>query len=100
MHYLLTYIYSADYLERRGSYRDVHIAKAWESQEKGELVLAGTAGDPIDSAVFVFDCDSVAPIEEFVKGDPYYANGLVKSYTIKPWNTVVGRDAKTPIRPA
>ena len=99
MHYLLTYDYTADYLERRGTYRNGHIAAAWQAQEKGELVLAGTAGDPLDSAVFVFDCDSAAPIEAFVKADPYYVNGLVGRYTIKPWNTVVGKDAKTPVRP-
>lgn len=99
MHYLLTYHYSADYLERRGAYRNAHIAKAWQAQATGELVLAGAAGDPLDSAVFVFDCDSAAPIEAFVQGDPYYTNGLVDSYTIKPWNTVVGKDAKTPIQP-
>lgn len=99
MHYLLTYDYTADYLERRGAYRNGHIAAAWQAQEKGELVLAGAAGDPLDSAVFVFDCDSAAPIEAFVKADPYYVNGLVGRYTIKPWNTVVGKDAKTPVRP-
>ena len=99
MHYLLTYEYTADYLERRGTSRNAHIAKAWQAQERGELLLAGAAGDPPDSAVFVFDCDSAAPIEAFVQGDPYYVNGLVARHVIKPWTTVVGKDAKTPIRP-
>ena len=99
MHHLLIYTYSADYLERRGAYRNDHIAKAWQLQARGQLVLAGAAGDPPDSAVFVFDCDSRDTIEAFVKGDPYYIHGLVEKYEIKPWTTVVGKDAKTPIRP-
>lgn len=45
MHYLLTYEYTADYLERRGTYRNAHIAKAWQAQERGELLLAGAAGE-------------------------------------------------------
>ncbi len=28
-----------------------------------------------------------------------YVNGLVARHVIKPWTTVVGKDAKTPIRP-
>lgn len=99
MHYLLTYTYTADYLERRGSYRNAHLAAAWQAQEQGLLLLAGAAGDPPDSAVFIFDCDGTAAIEAFVKSDPYYVNGLVGRYVIQPWTTVVGKDAKTPVRP-
>lgn len=100
MHYLLTYTYTADYLERRGSYRNAHLAAAWQAQEQGLLLLAGTVGDPPDSAVFVFDCESTEPIEAFVRQDPYFVHGLVAGHTIRPWNTVVGKDAKTPVRPA
>ena len=64
------------------------------------LLLAGTVGDPPDSAVFVFDCESTEPIEAFVRQDPYFVHGLVAGHTIRPWNTVVGKDAKTPVRPA
>ncbi|MDR2325669.1 MAG: YciI family protein [Acidovorax sp.] len=99
MHHLLTYHYTADYLERRGAYRNAHIAKAWQAQAQGLLVLAGAAGEPPDRAVYVFDAPSAAPIEAFVKDDPYYLNGLVARYEIQPWTTVVGKDAKTPIHP-
>ncbi len=99
MHYLLTYHYSSDYLERRGQFRNAHIAGAWAAQGRGELVLAGAAGDPPDSAVFVFDCADPRVIEAFVQADPYVQNGLVSSHTIVPWTTVVGDAAKTPVRP-
>mgnify|MGYP007059814087 CR=1 FL=1 len=35
MHYLLTYHYSADYLQRRGAFCNGHLAGAWASQGRG-----------------------------------------------------------------
>lgn len=99
MHYLLTYHYSADYLQRRGEFRASHLAAAWAAQARGELVLAGTTGDPADSAVFMFDCADPSLIEAYVQADAYVQNGLVLRHTIVPWNTVVGDAAKTPVRP-
>lgn len=99
MHYLLTYHYTDDYLEKRGQFRDAHLCHAWAAQQRGHVILAGAAGDPPDCAVLVFDCDSAAIIEQFVQADPYYLNGLVRSYRIQPWTTVVGDLAHTPIRP-
>lgn len=99
MHYLLTLHYTTDYLERRGAFRKQHLAQAWAAQERGQLLLAGAVGDPPDRGVFVFDCDNVAPMDAFVQADPYFQNGLVARYEIQPWNTVVGKDAKTPMRP-
>ena len=100
MHYLLTYHYSADYLQRRGEFRNAHLAAAWAAQGRGEMVLGGTVGDPPDSAVFVFDCADPGVIEAFVQADPYVQNGLVLRHTILPWTTVIGDAAKTPVRPA
>lgn len=100
MHYLLTYRYTDDYLTRRGEFRNAHLAAAWAAQGRGEMVLGGTAGDPPDSAVFVFDCDSPSVIEDFVQADPYVINGLVASHSIVQWNTVIGDAAKTPVHPS
>jgi len=99
MHYLLTYHYTDDYLEKRGQFRNDHLRHAWSAQQRGELMLGGAAGDPPTCAVLVFHCDSADSIEQFVKADPYYLNGLVRSYSILPWTTVVGDLALTPIRP-
>lgn len=99
MHFLLTYHYTDDYLEKRGQYRNAHLRHAWAAQQRGEVLLAGAAGDPPDCAVLVFDCASAAVIEQFVQADPYYLNGLVRDYTIQPWTTVVGAQAHTPIHP-
>lgn len=99
MHYLLTYQYTADYLARRSQFRNAHLRQAWEWQARGALLIGGTVGDPADSAVLVFDCDSAAEVEQFVQADAYFQNGLVSSYGIQPWTTVIGKDAKTPVHP-
>ncbi|HEY0062702.1 MAG TPA: YciI-like protein [Telluria sp.] len=100
MHYLLMYDLAADYLERRGAYRDAHLALAWQAQERGEIVIAGALAEPSDMAVLLFQCDSPALPEAFAKADPYVIHGLVTGYRVRQWNTVVGEQASTPVRPA
>ncbi len=99
MHFLLFYELSSDYLERRSEFRAVHLALAWEAKERGELVLAGALADPADGAVLLFQGDSPEAAERFARSDPYVANGLVKSWRVRPWTTVVGDGATTPIAP-
>lgn len=100
MHFLLMYDYVPDYLERRGQYRDQHLGLAWAAQSRGELLLAGALAEPADGAVLVFQCDSPDTVERFAKADPYVIHGLVSSYRVRQWNTVVGDAATTPLRPA
>ena len=99
MHYLVMYELSPDYLERRGQFRAEHLRLAWESQERGEMVLGGALADPADMAVILFKGDSPAAAERFIAADPYVKNGLVKHWRIRPWTTVVGKEASTPVRP-
>lgn len=98
MHYLLFYDYVPDYLTRREEFRSEHLALSWRFQERGELVLAGVVADPIDGAVLFFQTDSPETVEAFVAADPYVKNGLVTRWRVRPWNTVVGDQAITPIR--
>ncbi len=98
MHYLLMYEASDDYLERRGEFRAAHLELAWAAAERGELVLGGALADPLDSAVLLFTGDSPAAAEQFARADPYVAQGLVKSWRVRPWVTVVGANAATPVR--
>jgi uncharacterized protein YciI len=99
MHYLMFYEYAADYLERRGQFRALHLKHAWSSQSRGELVLGGAYADPADGAALLFKCDSPSVPERFAAADPYVQNGLVKRHVIRAWTTVVGADAMTPVRP-
>lgn len=98
MHYLLIYDLAPDYLQRRGEFRDEHLEMAWESHKNKELVLGGALQDPADKAYLLFESDSAEPAEEFARNDPYVKNGIVKSWEVRPWMTVVGKDAANPVR--
>jgi uncharacterized protein YciI len=99
MHYLLMYELSADYLARRAEFRTEHLKLAWEAQERGEIVIAGALAEPSDYAILMFSGDSPEAAERFAKADPYVTEGLVKSWRVRPWTTVVGKDATNPVRP-
>lgn len=99
MHYLLIYELAPDYLERRAAFRDAHLALAWAAQERGELVLGGALAEPADTAVLFFQGATPAVVEQFVAADPYVHHGLVLSWRIRPWTTVVGDLALNPVRP-
>jgi uncharacterized protein YciI len=99
MHYLLTYDLAPDYLERRGEFRNEHLKLAWQAQERGEIVIAGALADPADMAVLLFSVESPDVVERFAKADPYVIHGLVTGYRVRQWNTVIGEQAFTPVRP-
>jgi hypothetical protein len=100
MHFLLFYDVAADYLARRGDFRDAHLAKAWDSHGRGELLLGGALADPVDGAVLLFNAESADVVEAFARTDPYVLNGLVTSWRVRPWTTVAGSTAANPVRPA
>lgn len=96
-HHLLAYELSPDYLERRGRFRARHLQLAWEHADAGRLLLGGAVGDPVESALLVFtDAEAAA---DFARADPYVAEGLVTSWRVIPWTTVVGPHAAAPVRP-
>jgi len=97
MHYLLIYELAPDYLERRGAFRGEHLKLAWEAEG---LIAGGALNDPVDRAVLLFEGDSPAAAERFANADPYVRNGLVRRWEVRPWTTVVGKLAASPVRPS
>jgi uncharacterized protein YciI len=87
-HQILFYDYVADILERRGPYREAHLAGIRAEREAGRLVMAGPVGDPPHGAVIVFGDVEAAVIETFARSDPYVEAGLVTAWRIEPWNVV------------
>jgi len=88
MHYLLLYDVVDDYVARRTQFRNQHLEKARRAFELGELVLGGALADPVDGAALVFRESYQA--EVFAKTDPYVLNGLVRSWRVRTWTTVIG----------
>jgi hypothetical protein len=98
-HFLLFYEGAPDYLERRPQFRSAHLRYAWDAYERGELIVAGALADPVDGAVLMFESEDSAAAEQFAQSDPYVINGLIKSWNVREWTTVVGHLAATPVRP-
>ena len=98
MHYLLMYDVVKDYVERRAPLRSAHIKLAREAVERGELVLGGALNPP-ESVMLLFRGDSPAAAEAFAKSDPYVQNGIVTSWKVREWTTVVGPDAEVKLPP-
>jgi uncharacterized protein YciI len=80
--------------ERRAAFRAEHLAYARRAHRRGELVLGGALADPVDGAVLLFRGPSPAAAEAFAAGDPYVRNGLVTSWRVRAWATVVGDGAE------
>ncbi|MFK3690723.1 YciI-like protein [Agrobacterium tumefaciens] len=99
-HYILFLEFSETYEKRRPEFRDEHLTKAWAASDRGELLLAGALTDPLDTGVILFKGDSDEVVKKFVENDPYINNGLVRSWRIREWATVVGEDASSIVRPS
>lgn len=99
MHYLLFYDVGPDYVERRAQFRKEHLTLCWQAQARGELILGGALADPVDGAVLLFRGESAKVAEQFAAVDPYVKNGLVTRWRVRPWTTVVGKDAASPVKP-
>jgi uncharacterized protein YciI len=58
------------------------------------VFLAGActdAGTPLGVIVIVGADRSIA--EDFARADPYVVNGIVTSWQVREWTTVLGKDA-------
>lgn len=89
-YYILNYKLNDNYLQERGQYRSEHLKMAKNAAEKGELVLGGALDSPADEAYLIFNCEDEKIPTEFAENDPYVNNGLIKEWTVRKWNAVVG----------
>jgi uncharacterized protein YciI len=96
VHYILFYDVVDDYLERRAAFRSEHLGLAREAHARGELFLGGALAEPADGAVIVFNGPTPEAAQRFAENDPYVRNGLVKSWRVRAWATVVGDQASIP----
>ena len=86
--FLLLYTYVPDIVDRRGPYREAHLANIAAEKEAGRVILAGAIGSPPSGGAFVFQGVAPAHIEKFIAQDPYVEAGLVTEKRIEPWNLV------------
>jgi uncharacterized protein len=89
-HFLLLYDVVPDFLDRRPEHRAEHLRRAWQAQERGEMIFDGALEEPTDGVVMVFRGQDSTAAEEFARSDPYVAHGLVTNWRVRKWDLVVG----------
>jgi uncharacterized protein YciI len=99
VHFLLRYQYVENIDSLRGPYRDEHLTRLWAEADAGRVLIAGGAGDPISEGIIAWNVDDPQVIHDFAAADPYMTAGLITSYDVVPWRTVVGEFASEPLRP-
>jgi uncharacterized protein len=87
-HHILFYEYVEDMADRRGPYRDDHLARIAAEREAGRVVMAGALGDPPHGAAIVFADVAPEQVEAFAAEDPYVTAGLVTGRRVERWNVV------------
>ena len=88
--YVVQYDYVENLLEKRKPYRTSHLAHIGKQMEQGNVVLAGTVGNPPTEGLMIFRNLTSTEVEQLAQEDPYVINGVVKKFTVKPYLAVVG----------
>jgi hypothetical protein len=86
--YLLLYTYVEDMAQRRGPYREEHLARIRAERDAGRVTLAGALGSPPAGGAIVFEGVTPEHVEQFTAADPYVLAGLVTSQRIERWTLV------------
>lgn len=84
MRYVLWGTYCDDALEKRTPFRDEHLTRLQQLKDAGTLVTLGpTEGS---THVFgIFEADSLEQVEQLVKGDIYWRQGIWTAAEVYPW---------------
>lgn len=88
--YAVTYHYQ-DQPEVLTEHRPAHRAFLESLRgEKGLLAAGRTPGGAVDSALLVFDTDSVEAVEHVLNSDPFWTEGLIVKREILEWAIAIG----------
>jgi uncharacterized protein len=88
MKYVLFYESAPDFRSKVPANIDAHRALWRDFHADGRLLLVGPfTEEPAGGAMAVFSTRAAA--EQFVKLDPFVANGIVSTWTIREWNEVL-----------
>ncbi len=86
--YVLLYQSAEDVLEKAPTHFPAHSERLQEFHARGSLLMVGTFGDPQnEGSMAIFTTRQAA--EEFVAGDPFVINGVVRSWEIREWNEML-----------
>ena len=90
MYYVLYYQTIENYIEKRVPFRELHLAYATASQDRGELLLGGAFSEPNEGSLMIFQTEDPSVVVDFAKNDPYVINGLVFDWNVRGWDVIIG----------
>jgi uncharacterized protein YciI len=74
--------------DKVGALRPQHRQYLASLREQGQLVASGPFTDD-SGALIIFEATDREQAEGFLKGDPFYRNGIFLHYQLRPWNPVI-----------
>ena len=84
MKFVLWGTYCADVLERRTPFREEHLEGLRRQKEEGVLITLGPTQD--SRHVFgIYEAEEQARVEELVRSDVYWRQGIWTSFEIHAW---------------
>ena len=87
MKYVVFYESAEDVATKAPQHFPAHRARLDEFHERGVLRMVGTFADPQrDGSMAIFTTEEAA--KEFVDGDPFVLNGVVRNWRLLPWNEI------------
>lgn len=88
MKHVLLYESADDVLARAPTHFAAHEARLDEFHARGTLLMVGTFGDPqAEGSMAIFSTREAA--EEFVAGDPFVRNGVVRRWELRDWDEIL-----------
>lgn len=88
MKYVLFYQPADDVLERAPAHFAEHSARLDDFHARGALLMVGTFSNPQEEgSMSIFTSREAA--EEFVDGDPFVREGVVRGWHIREWDEVL-----------
>ena len=92
MKFVLLYASADDVATKAPPHFPAHLERLREFHSRGELELVGTFEDPQrQGSMGIFRTREGA--EQFVAGDPFVLNGVVRGYEIRGWNELFSGQA-------
>jgi uncharacterized protein YciI len=86
--YVLFYEPAEDVMSRAPEHFPAHSKRIGEFHARGDILMVGTFGDPQrQGSMAIFPTREAA--EEFVAGDPFVLNGVVRRHELREWNEVL-----------